>query len=55
MAAISNPPAESYSTDESDFAEQNKVTYTDPNADVSLQSTEGRIFKVESYVLKATW
>ena len=29
-----------------------KVAYEDPDADVSLQSNEGRIFKVESYVLK---
>ena len=29
-----------------------KVAYEDPNADVSLRSNEGRIFKVESYVLK---
>ena len=31
----------------------NKITYVDPTADVSLVSLEGRIFKVESYVLKA--
>ena len=30
-----------------------KVTYEDPNADVALRSSDGRIFKVESYVLKA--
>jgi hypothetical protein len=29
-----------------------KVTYEDPDADVALKSSEGRIFKVESYVLK---
>lgn len=29
-----------------------KVTYDDPDADVALKSNEGRIFKVESYVLK---
>jgi len=29
-----------------------KVTYEDPDADVSLRSSDGRIFKVESYVLK---
>lgn len=29
-----------------------KITYEDPDADVSLRSNEGRIFKVESYVLK---
>jgi hypothetical protein len=29
-----------------------KVTYEDPDADISLRSSDGRIFKVESYVLK---
>lgn len=29
-----------------------KVTYEDPEVDVSLKSNDGRIFKVESYVLK---
>lgn len=29
------------------------VTYTDPHADVSLISLEGRVFKVQSFVLKA--
>lgn len=31
---------------------QPKVTYDDPDADAALKSNEGRIFKVESYVLK---
>lgn len=29
------------------------LTYIDPAADTSLVSNEGRVFKVESYVLKA--
>ena len=29
------------------------MTYVDPAADVSLVSVEGRVFKVDSYILKA--
>jgi hypothetical protein len=44
----------SQSTDSSKNGNGNhKVTYEDPNADVALRSSDGRIFKVESYVLKA--
>jgi len=42
----------SQSTDSSKNG-NHKVTYEDPNADVALRSSDGRIFKVESYVLKA--
>lgn len=41
----------SHSTDSSKNG-SHKVTYEDPDADVSLRSSDGRIFKVESYVLK---
>jgi hypothetical protein len=41
----------SQSTDSSKNG-NHKVTYEDPNADVALRSSDGRIFKVESYVLK---
>jgi len=42
----------SQSTDSSKNG-NHKVTYEDPDADVALRSSDGRIFKVESYVLKA--
>lgn len=45
-AADSSPVSSTYKNG------QPKVTYEDPDADVSLKSNEGRIFKVESYVLK---
>lgn len=30
-----------------------KLAYTDDDADVALKSTDGRVFKVHSYLLKA--
>lgn len=42
----------SQSTDSSKNG-SHKVTYENPDADVALRSSDGRIFKVESYVLKA--
>jgi hypothetical protein len=42
----------SHSTDSSENG-SHKVTYEDADADVALRSSDGRIFKVESYVLKA--